>query len=473
MIASPKDNALKLSNYLNQMVGEIQTPQQLQATKQYLMHLTNNDPQIKANNLQFVPLGVANSLVNHPMNQPDQSTTKDKIEGQLMASNTQPPGIQNVPPQQPGQAPQLNAPPQPPQVGNSGIAALPQSGGVKMARGGVISMATGGNTFDALLSKFIGKSENAEFQAPTDPRQIEKQVAAERPDLGAALNRPVGQSLNNLLDQVAKERESQYAEQTGPEAKRREQLRISNALLQAAEGTRGMGNNLAGIMSGVAAGAGYSNKAIADEMERVNTLKSKKMEANLADAKLKDLIEERQLAAANGEVAKVIAFDKEIKNLQNEKTKLGISSLGNALAPLASVEHARISAAAQLGAQDRPTDFIKDAKELMRNNPKLTFEEAYKMAGMNRGAGAQISANERLQAKYIDALNKIKERYPTLQYYDPNKRNPALDSAYANYMKEVQELQNQMKADGVGMPSAPAATTGNVIKFDAKGNIIG
>jgi hypothetical protein len=234
-----------------------------------------------------------------------------------------------------------------------------------------------------------------------------------------------------------------------------------------------MGNNLAGIMSGVAAGAGYSNKAIADEMERVNTLKSKKMEANLADAKLKDLIEERQLAAANGEVAKVIAFDKEIKNLQNEKTKLGISSLGTALAPLASVEHARISAAAQLGAYDKPTDFMKDARELMKNNPKLTFEEAYKMAGMNRGAGAQISANERLQAKYIDALNKIKERYPTLQYYDPNKKNPALASAYANYMKEVQELQNQMKADGVGMPAAPAATTGNVIKFDAKGNIIG
>jgi len=473
MIASPKDNALKLSNYLNQMVGEIQTPQQLQATKQYLMHLTNNDPQIKANNLQFVPLGVANSLVNHPMSQPDQGTTKDKIEGQLMANNTQPPGIQNIPPQRPGQPPQLNAPPQPPQVGNAGVAALPQAGGVKMAKGGVISMATGGNTFDALLSKFINKAENVDFQAPTDPRQIEKQVAASRPDYAEALNRPVGQGLNILLDQIAKEREAQYAEQTGPEAKRREQLSMSNALLQAAEGTRGMGNNLAGIMSGVAAGTGYSNKAIADEMERMNTLKSKNMEAKLADAKLKDLIEERQLAAANGEVAKVIAFDKEIKNLQNEKARLGISSLGTALAPLASVEHARISAAAQLGAYDKPTDFMKDARELMKYNPKLTYEEAYKMAGKNRGAGAEISANERLQAKYIDALNKIKERYPTLQYYDPNKRNPALDSAYANYMKEVQELQNQMKADGVGMPTAPAATTGNVIKFDAKGNIIG
>lgn len=470
MIANPKDNALKLSNYLNQMIGEIQTPQQLQATKQYLMHLTNNDPEIKANNLQFVPLGVANSLVNHPMNQPDQGTTKDKIEGQLMASNTQPPGIQNV---QPGQPPQLNAPPQPPQVGNSGIAALPQSGGVKMAKGGVISMADGGSGFDAVLKQFMAQSANPNFQNPTDPRQIEKEVSASRPDYAEALNRPVGQGLNNLLDQVAKEREAQYAEQTGPEAKRREQLRISNALLQAAEGTRGMGNNLAGIMSGVAAGTGYSNKAIADEMERVNTLKSKNMEAKVADAKMKDLIEERQLAAANGEVAKVIAYDKEIKNLQNEKTKLGITSLGNALAPLASVEHARISAAAQLGAYDKPTDFMKDARELMKNNPKLTYEEAYKMAGMNRGAGAQISANERLQAKYIDALNKIKERYPTLQYYDPNKKNPALDSAYANYMKEVQELQNQMKSEGGGMPAAPAAPTGNVIKFDAKGNIIG
>jgi hypothetical protein len=433
------------------MVGEIQTPQQLQATKQYLMHLTNNDPQIKANNLQFVPLGVANSLVNHPMNQPDQGTTKDKIEGQLMASNTQPPGIQNVPPQQPGQPPQgLNAPPQPPQVGRSGVAALPQAGGVKMARGGVISMATGGNTFDALLNKFIGKAENADFQAPTDPRQIEKQVAAERPDLGAALNRPVGQSLNNLLDQVAKEREAQYAEQTGPEAQRREQLRISNALLQAAEGTRGTGNNLAGLMSGIAAGTGYSNKAIADEMERVNTLKSKNMEAKLADAKMKDLIEERQLAAANGEVNKVIAYDKAIKDLQNEKTKLGITSLGNALAPLASVEHARISAAAQLGAYDKPTDFMKDARELMKNNPKLTYEEAYKMAGMNRGAGAQISANERLQAKYIDALNKIRERYPIIQSYDATKKNPVMDAMYANYMKEVKELQDQMKAEGGG-----------------------
>jgi len=204
------------------------------------------------------------------------------------------------------------------------------------------------------------------------------------------------------------------------------------------------------LMSGVVAGTSFNNKALAAAEARKNTLKSQAIEAKIADAKLQDLIEERRLAAANNDVAKMIAYDKEIKDLQNQKQTLGISSLTSMLSPAAQLDHARITSAATLAAQDRPTDFIKDARELMKNDSTLSFADAYKMAGKNRGAGAEISANERLQAKYIDALNKIKERYPTLQYYDPSKKNPVMDSAYANYMKEVKELQDQMKAEGGG-----------------------
>ena len=439
MITSPKDNALKLSNYLNQMVGEIQTPQQLQATKQYLMNLTNNDPEIKANNLQFVPLGVANSLVNHPMNQPVQGTTKDKIESQLMASNTQPPGIQNIP--QHG----LNAPPQPPQVGNLGVASLPQAGGIKMARGGAIRMADGGSSFDAVLKQFLGNVGNAKFEAPTDPRLIEKQVAAERPDFAEALNKPAGQGLSNILDQIAKEREAQYAQQTGQDVKEAQRERISNMLAQMAEGTRGTGNNLAGLMSGVLAGTTYSNRAIAEERERLNALKTKNMEAKLSDAKLRDLIEERRLAAANGEVAKVIAYDKAIKDLQNEKTKLGITSLGTALSPLASIEHARISAAAQSGAYDKPTDFIKDATALMKYNPKLSFEEAYKMAGRNRGAGAEISSLQRDRKELFDKIAALQAQAAPLLLNTP-ANSPFRKTIEDNLKAETDKLVNQFQS---------------------------
>ena len=463
MLTDPKTNPIKLSSYLNRMVSEIQSPQQLQAAKQYLMNLTNNDPEIKANNLQFIPLGVANSLANHPMNQPTQGTTKDAIESKLMGTNAQPPGPQNIPPPNSPQAQamgSLNAPPQPPQPGNSGIAALPQSNPQTFKEGGVTKLAGGGG-FGSLADLFKQEQDKVESYnptGPTNPMEIEKQVAASRPDYAEALNKPIGQSLMDTLAEAAQERKALQAEQLGPQAQQQHQMDISNALAAAANATRGRGNGLAGLAEAMLGGTTSLNKAQANEKARQNTLKSQAIEQKLADAKVKDLVEERRLAAANGDVAKMISYDKEIKDLQNQKSMLGITSLQAMFNPMATIEHGRMTAAATMNAQNRPTDLTKEAQELMGHDKTLNFADAYKIASRAHGAGSEISAAERLQAKYMDALEKIKARYPMLAYADPTKKDPKLEVARTNYQNEVRELQKQMQAEGGGSTGLPVNT---------------
>jgi hypothetical protein len=134
---------------------------------------------------------------------------------------------------------------------------------------------------------------------------------------------------------------------------------------------------------------------------------------------------------------------------------LGITSLQAMFNPMATLEHGRMTAAATMNAQNRPTDLTKEAQELMSHDKTLNFADAYKIASKAHGAGAEISAAERLQAKYMDSLEKIKARYPMLAYADPNKKDPKLEVARINYQNEVKQLQDQMKAEGGGATGLP------------------
>lgn len=417
MLTDPKTNPIKLSSYLNRMVSEIQSPQQLQAAKQYLMNLTNNDPEIKANNLQFIPLGVANSLANHPMNQPTQGTTKDAIESKLMGMNAQPPGPQNIPPPNSPQAQamgSLNAPPQPPQPGNSGIAALPQSNPQTFKEGGVTKLAGGGG-FGSLADLFKQAQDKVESYnptGPTNPMEIEKQVAASRPDYAEALNKPIGQSLMDTLAEAAQERKALQAEQLGPQAQQQHQMDISNALAAAANATRGRGNGLAGLAEAMLGGTTALNKSQADETARQNTLKSQAIEQKLADAKIKDLVEERRLAAANNDVAKMITYDKEIRDLQNQKGMLGITSLQAMFNPMATIEHAKMTAAATMNAANRPTDTMRNVHELMAQSAKegkpITYADALERVKQLDATGQFVSAQQREQRDLFDKIQALK-----------------------------------------------------------------
>ena len=457
MLTDPKSNPIKLSNYLNRMVSEIHSPQQLQAVKQELMNLTNNDPQIKANNLQFIPLGVANSLANHPMNQPAQGTTKDAIESKLMGMNAQPPGPQNLPPPNSPQAQaigSLNAPPQPPNPGNSGIAALPQSKPQGFKEGGMTKLADGGGfgNLSDLFKQAQEKVESYNPTGPTNPLDIEKQVAASRPDYAEALNKPIGQSLLDTLAETMQERKALQAEQLGPQSQEQHQRDISNALAAAANATRGRGNNLSGIAEAFLGGTTYLNKAQAAETARQNTLKSQAIEQKLADAKIKDLVEERRLAAANGDVAKMITYDKEIKDLQNQNGMLGITSLQAMFNPMATIEHAKMTAAATMNAANKPTDTMRNVHELMAQSAKegkpMTYQDALERVKQLDATGQYMSAQQREQKDLFDKIQALKAGVqPFLMQMDKNdpesqKQRQVIED---NLNKAIQDTVNEYK----------------------------
>jgi len=456
MLTDPKSNPIKLSSYLNRMVSEIQSPQQLQAVKQELMNLTNNDPQIKANNLQFIPLGVANSLANHPMNQPAQGTTKDAIESKLMGMNAQPPGPQNIPPPNSPQAQamgSLNAPPQPPQPGNSGIAALPQSNPQGFKQGGVTKLAGGGfGNLSDLFQQAQNKVENYNPTGPTNPLDIEKQVAASRPDYAEALNKPIGQSLMDTLAETMQERKALQAEQLGSQSQQQHQMDISNALAAAANATRGRGNGLSGIAEALLGGTTYLNKAQANETARQNTLKSQAIEQKLADAKIKDLVEERRIAAANNDVAKMITYDKDIRDLQNQKGMLGITSLQAMFNPMATIEHAKMTAAATMNAANKPTDTMRNVHELMAQSAKdgkaMTYEEALNKVKQLDATGQYMSAQQREQKDLFDKIQTLKAGVaPFLMQMDKNdpdsqKQRQVIED---NLQKAIQDTIDEYK----------------------------
>jgi hypothetical protein len=326
------------------------------------------------------------------------------------------------------------------------------------------------------MQQLANATENYNPVMPTNPADIEKQVAASRPDYAKALNTPSGEDLLNTITQAAKERQALTEDQLGPQMQRQHQLDISNSLLAAAEGTRGTGNNLAGLMSGIVAGTAFNNKALAAEMARQNTLKSQSIEAKIADAKIADLIEERRRAAANNNVADLLKYNKEITDLQNQKKMLQINTIGQMLSPAAQLDHARITANATLSAADRPTDLMKDASALMKSTG-MSLQDAMKTVGSIRATGTTTSAQERLQKEALDKMDKIREGYSTiLRFMDPN--DPKRAALEANMKKELDDAKAQYSGLGVnfgntaqpaanpsptGMPGLPPPSTGGFV----------
>jgi len=444
MYQDPRKDIGEMTHGLKSLASHITTPEQKTAFEAYLRKLSN-DPSVPPD-MKFIPLGFLDSLQSTPPVSPPQGTVKDKIEGQLMAQNTNPVGIAaNMPQMQPRgpQQPQQ----QPPQaLYDGGVAQLPVSNSMYNFReGGIIGYAGGGMTARGMIEEAFNQYKAYKPEAPVDFDAFKQQYIAAHPE-ATALAKPVGETMGKYLEEQILRDKAEHERQTGEVSKQNQNLALSNALLAAAQQTRGTKG--LGSLGPALAGFGTTmNESTAAEEQRLNTLTAKKREQDMIIAKYKNELETAQRAAAEGDMTKSLESRNKAIQTANEAKKMGIDLAMHLATPLAQLE----SSAMMANKAHAVPESIQLATALMKENPKLTFDNALERVKVLGATGQLGSAQERLQENYAKTRQAIVASYRMLQG-DP-KMKIKMD-------KELSDLDAQYKSYGLtGMPTETPTPT--------------
>jgi len=286
-------------------------------------------------------------------------------------------------------------------------------------------------------------------EAPVDFDAFKQQYIAAHPE-ATALAKPVGESFGKYLEEQANRDKAEHERQTGEMSQRNKDLGFSNALIAASQQTRGTKG--IGSLGPALAGFGTSvNASTAAEDERLNALNVKRREQDMLIAKYRNELETAQRAAAEGDMTKSLESRNKAIATKNEAALKGIDVATHLAAPLATLESARIMA----DKSHATPEAIQLADRLIKENPKLTFEQALNKVAENRTMGQLGSAQERLQENYAKSRQAIVASYRMLQG-DPKMQ--------AKMEKELRDLDAQYRAFGLtGAPTetpAPTATPG-------------
>jgi len=451
MYQDPRKDIGEMTHGLKSLASHITTPEQKTAFEAYL-HKLSNDPSVPQD-MKFIPLGFLDSLQSAPPVSPPQGTVKDKIEGQLMAQNTNPVGIAANMPQMQPRGPQPQQPQQqPPQaLYEGGVAQLPVSNSMYNFReGGIIGYAGGGMTAEGMIKEAFDQYKAYKPEAPVDFDVFKQQYIAAHPE-ATALAKPVGESFGKYLEEQANRDKAEHERQTGEMSQRNKDLGFSNALIAASQQTRGTKG--IGSLGPALAGFGTSvNASTAAEDERLNALNVKRREQDMMIAKYRNELETAQRAADEGNMTKSLESRNKAIQLANEAKKMGIDLAMHLATPLAQLESSRIMAAKQHATPES----IQLADRLMKESGgKLTFDKALERVKELNATGQLGSAQERLQENYAKSRQAIVSSYRMLQG-DPKMQ--------AKMEKELRDLDAQYRAFGLtGAPTetpVPTATPG-------------
>ena len=449
MYQDPRKDIGEMTHGLKSLASHITTPEQKTAFEAYL-HKLSNDPSVPPD-MKFIPLGFLDSLQSTPPVSPPQGTVKDKIEGQLMAQNTNPVGIAaNMPQMQPRgpQQPPQQLPQQPPQaLYEGGVAQLPVSDSMyNYKEGGILGYAGGGITAEGMIKEAWDQYKAYKPEAPVDFDAFKQQYIAAHPE-ATALSKPVGESFGKYLEEQANRDKAEHERQTGEMSQRNKDLGFSNALIAASQQTRGTKG--LGSLGPALAGFGTSvNASTAAEDERLNTLNVKKREQDMMVAKYRNELETAQRAADEGNMTKSLESRNKLIAMNNEAKLKGIDLASHLAVPLASLESSRIMAAK---AHATP-ESIQVADRLMKESGgKMTFDQALERAKVLGATGQLGSVQERLQEKYATTRQAIVSSYRMLQG-DPKMK--------AKMDKELSDLDAQYKSYGLtGMTTETPTST--------------
>jgi hypothetical protein len=438
-------NLFKAQNDLNNLISNAQTPEQMDAAKAYLKQLANG---ANPESPQYVALNFLNQMesAQPPVNAPT-GTLKDKLLGMPMPP-MQPQGV----PMAAAQQPRMQAPQQQPHMANGGVAHLPVPETMyNFKNGGIIGFKTGDTVPDVSAQGLLRQAAQGlqDYQAaqPVDPDVAKAQYIAAHPEM-AALARPVAETMSKgIAEQEARDK-AEYEKQTGVESQRRKEMALSNALLQAAEqtrGTKGLGS-LGPALTGL---GGSFNAANAAEMDRLANLAKSKREQDMLTLKYKNEVEAAQRAAADNDFSKHLAYLNAAAQTKSEAAKLGIDVTSKLAGVAGQLEEAKARVAAS-----HVNPYLQ-LEEAIRLHPEreATLRKVYELTNLGR-TGTNM---ERLQQDYIKEKQEIVKSYRMLQQ-DP-KQKAKMDA-------ELKSLDDQYRAFGlpvVGASGETAAPTSSLL----------
>lgn len=457
MYQDPRKDIGEMTHGLKSLASHITTPEQKTAFEAYL-HKLSNDPSVPPD-MKFIPLGFLDSLQSAPPVSPPQGTVKDKIEGQLMAQNTNPVGIAaNMPQMQPRgpQQPQQ----QPPQaLYEGGVAQLPVSDSMYNFReGGIIGYAGGGMTARGMIEEAFNQYKAYKPEAPVDFDAFKQQYIAAHPE-ATALSKPVGETMGKYLEEQILRDKAEHEKQTGEVSKQNQNLALSNALLAAAQQTRGTKG--LGSLGPALAGFGTTmNESTAAEDQRLNTLNVKKREQDMLIAKYKNELETAQRAAAEGDMTKSIESRNKAIQIANDAKKMGIDVATHLATPLAQLE----SSAMIANKTHATPESIQLADRLMKESGgKLTFDQALERVKVLGATGQLGSVEQQKFATILKERDKV-DADPSIRIgmmaKEGSPQRIAAETEKAKRYKAIDDYANSIHGGKTTEAPTPTAAPG-------------
>jgi hypothetical protein len=354
--------------------------------------------------------------------------------------------------------------------------------------GGVIGFKTGDPVPDPTFKDLYtqAKQEAADYaknmEMPADPDALRAKYIQEHPEM-AILNQLPGQELQKGIAAQEAAQKAEYQRQLA-QGEGNKAMNLSNALLQAAEQTRGT-RGLGGLGPALAGFGGTFNAATKEEQERINKLNATKQEKDMLLLKYKSDLEGAQRAAAEGRFAEKLAYQHSMADSINKAKLMGFDLDSKALASAAGIDEAKIRERAAYAAANKPTDFM-NAYNILKSDPKnqnVSQEELLKRASMAFHAPQEGGVQERMLGVALAQKAKIREDMNIKIGLTTPKGSPAYEAAQAEIARREKAIDDQIAAVmGGNMPTSstevptPTATPGGLpttLHYDANGNRIG
>jgi hypothetical protein len=345
------------------------------------------------------------------------------------------------------QQPRMQAPQQQPHMANGGVAHLPVPETMyNFKNGGIIGFKTGDSVPDissrGLMAQAAQGAANFTGAEPVDPDVIKAQYIAAHPEQAGILARPVAETMSKgLAEQEARDK-AEYEKQTGAESKKRDQIAFSNALLNAAEQTRGT-KGIGGLGPALAGYGGSYNAAQEKEMERLANLAKTKREQDMLTLKYKSEVEAAQRAAADNDYTKHLAYLNAAAQTKAEAAKLGIDVAAKLAGVAGQLESANIMASKSHAVPES----IQIADRLMKESGgKLSFAKALQQISENKGYGREIETILKERDKVdsdpaikIGMMSPIGSKQRLAAEAERDKRYKAIDAYYGRASSEPTE----------------------------------
>jgi hypothetical protein len=285
------------------------------------------------------------------------------------------------------------------------------------------------------------------FKAP-DPDAYDKKLAAfKQANPGLA-----GSEFQALIEKLSKQDEADRARFAAQE-KGRAQSDFFRSLIDAGEATRGQ-KGIGALFAGFGRSSGAA-QAAADERE--NAQMKIRREQDLGMAKIRAELEAARRAEARGD------FEAAFKHRQDAEkigTDLQQKEFANQMDIAKLKEQARGNSI-QAATANRAPQVIQVAQEIMRQNPKMTFNEASDRAAALVAGGQYQSAAQRQQKAIMDAMNEqTKTIDMQLSYQKPgSSEEKALIAQRDAIIKRFIESQKLLAS---GQTAAPVQIPGKV-----------